>query len=169
MHEQHEAARKISHNVAQSSTAAREVSDRIVTVADEAVNTGRQAGEVEAMLRGMTEQVGELGRVLTRTVRTSTPEVNRRSSPRHAIETPATLIDASGGHPTQLADISTGGARLQGVNGMGRVAAGHKAVLRVDELEVPSSVVQSGDDSCRLKFEPGNAAAVQRWIDRNKH
>jgi methyl-accepting chemotaxis protein len=156
---QQAATDQISHNVAQSALAAREVSDRIVEVADEAVNTGRQAGQVEQMLHDMAEQVGELGRTLTRMVRTSTPEVNRREAPRYPIGSPV-RID---GHAGILEDISLIGARVSGVP---RLSLGSTVKLQVDSLDVPMSIVESEAGLCRLKAADSQRDIIDQWLRR---
>ncbi len=162
--EQHQATDQISRNVVQSSNAARDVADRIVEVADEAVNTGRQAGDVEKRLRGMAEQVGELGRILTHTVRTSTPEVNRRNAPRFEISAPAELKSLSGVHQGELRDISATGARLAGVPSLER---GQEAVLKIDHIDVPVSVVDSCNGICRVRVVGERPPQLEQWITQN--
>ena len=157
--EQQSATDQISRNVAQSALAAREVSDRIVEVADEAVNTGRQAGQVEKMLQDMAEQVGELGRTLTRMVRTSTPEVNRREAPRFPVGSPVRLD----GHPGTLEDISVTGARVSGVP---RLNSGASVRLQTDGLDLPMSVLESEEGMCRLKAAEGQRETIDQWLRR---
>jgi ABC-type transporter Mla subunit MlaD len=157
--EQQSATDQISRNVAQSALAAREVSDRIVEVADEAVNTGRQAGQVEKMLHDMAEQVGELGRTLTRMVRTSTPEVNRREAPRYPLDA-AVRLD---GHQGRIEDISAIGARITGVP---RLAAGSQVRLQLDSLDIPAIVVEGAADLCRIKFAEAQRDLVDQWLRR---
>ena len=157
--EQQTATDQISRNVSQSALAAREVSDRIVEVADEAVNTGRQAGQVETMLRDMAEQVGDLGRTLTRMVRTSTPEVNRREAPRYPVGETVRL----NGHAGRLDDISAVGARVSGVP---RFELGAQVRLQIDTLDVPMTVVQGDDGLCRLKTVDGHRNLVEEWLRR---
>jgi methyl-accepting chemotaxis protein len=157
--EQQAATDQISRNVSQSALAAREVSDRIVEVADEAVNTGRQAGQVEQMLHDMAEQVGELGRTLTRMVRTSTPEVNRRESPRYPADNDVRLD----GHQGHLEDVSAGGARVAGVPAF---PIGAQVRLRLDDLDLAATVVFSGEGLCRVKFATDQQDRVERWLRR---
>jgi len=155
--EQQAATDQISRNVSQSAIAAREVSDRIVEVADEAVNTGRQAGQVEKMLQDMAEQVGELGRTLTRMVRTSTPEVNRRQAPRYPIDAPVTVD----GHQGRIADISSSGAR---VTGTPKMATGAAVRMRIESLDVAATVIEGKDGLCRLKFTVEQRDLIDRWL-----
>jgi methyl-accepting chemotaxis protein len=157
--EQQAATDQISRNVAQSAKAASEVSDRIVEVADEAVNTGRQAGQVEKMLHDMAEQVGELGRTLTRMVRTSTPEVNRREAQRFPVDSPVRLD----GHQGRLSDISAGGARVTGVP---RLSVGAQVRVQVDSFEVTGTVIESDEGLCRVKFTEAQHDRVDQWLRR---
>ncbi|WP_085375132.1 methyl-accepting chemotaxis protein [Magnetospirillum sp. ME-1] len=80
--EQDAATKEIARNVTQSAEAAREVTERIILVADEARRSGAEASAVTSLLAGMAAQVGELGQVLNRVVRTAAPEVDRRHEPR---------------------------------------------------------------------------------------
>jgi len=80
--EQDAATKEIARNVAQSADAAREVTERIILVADEARRSGAEASSVTTVLADMATQVGELGQVLNRVVRTAAPEVDRRHEPR---------------------------------------------------------------------------------------
>jgi methyl-accepting chemotaxis protein len=80
--EQDAATKEIARNVTQSAEAAREVTERIIVVADEARRSGAEAAAVTSVLGEMATQVGELGHVLNRVVRTAAPEVDRRHEPR---------------------------------------------------------------------------------------
>jgi methyl-accepting chemotaxis protein len=157
--EQHQATDQISRNVSQSALAAREVSDRIVEVADEAVNTGRQAGQVEKMLKDMAEQVGDLGRTLTRMVRTSTPEVNRRESTRHPVDAAVRLE----GHQGRLQDLSAGGARIVGVPAL---TVGAQVRLQIDSFDVVGTVIEGEEGLCRIKFAAAQRDLVDQWLRR---
>jgi len=159
--EQDAATREISRNVEQSAHAAREVSDRIVEVADEAQSTGAQSGRVTEMLDGMAVQVSELEHVLNRVVRTATPDVNRRSAPRVAVQARAELSWDDGCHQGELVDISPGGARVVGVP---EATPGLEGVLRLGSLDFPVTVVESRDGLCRLKIADDKAEQVERWI-----
>ena len=162
--EQQRATDEITSNVTQSSKAAREVADRIVVVADEAVNTGRQAGEVETMLRTMTGTVGELGQLLNRTVRTSTPEVNRRENPRYRLEMPVKVAGENGEVQGTVMDISLGGARISGIPGL---AAGQRTTLNLEGVSLPAVVIESNDNFCRVKIDEDRRPQVGLLINRH--
>jgi len=163
--EQHKAANEITRNVMDSSKAAREVSDRIIVVAEEAVNTGKQAGDVETMLHGMTDKVGELGRLLNRTVRTSTPEVNRRTAARHkiGIEVPVRVEGLGHELTGRVEDISVGGVQMSGLPEM---PVGGRATLRLDDLVVLARVIESRGKICRMRIDEDKQSQVAAWIER---
>lgn len=157
--EQQDAATKeISRNVHQSAEAAREVTDRIGEVADEARHTGSEASEVNELLCGMAGQVGELRHILNRVVRTAAPEVDRRSSPRQEMNSPATLTVADRVIAATLADLSEDGARLRDLGGD---IPGDHGVLSAPSLGTPRQfrVVGREAGQVRVCFQPSLAAA----------
>jgi methyl-accepting chemotaxis protein len=158
--EQDAATGEIARNVQQSAQAAQETSDRIIEVASEAANTGRQADMVDQMLDAMAEQVAELGHVLTRVVRTATPDVNRRSAPRYAIREKVRV----GEHEGEVADISLGGVRVVGLPNAS--CPGQRCTVQVGDLQVPATVIESRDGFCRMKLVPGREDAVGQWIGK---
>ena len=161
--EQDAATGEISRNVQQSAQAAGEVTERIGAVAGEAATTGKQAEMVETLLEAMAEQVEELGHVLTKVVRTATPDVDRRANPRFAVQARVKLILPQGERDGDLIDISANGAHVGGLSG---VPAGQRCTLAVDEVRVPAIVVESEKGVCRLKMEGKPDDALARWIAR---
>jgi methyl-accepting chemotaxis protein len=159
------ATKEIARSVQQSAHAAREVTDRIVEVADEAISTGKQAGLLEGMLHNMAAQVAELRLVLNRVVRTATPDVDRRGTPRYAVEAEVALIGRSGEIRGELTDISLGGARVKSDQ---MLAPGEQGTMRFDGISVPIVVVESANGFCRVKMQDGNEDIVDRWIARQK-
>jgi len=105
----------------------------------------------------MAEQVGELGRTLTRMVRTSTPEVNRRTAPRFPIDAPV----AVDGHHGRIEDISAVGARITGTP---RMSEGAQVRMRIESLDVAAIVVEGRDGLCRLKFTVEQRDLIDRWL-----
>jgi methyl-accepting chemotaxis protein len=161
--EQDAATGEISRNVQQSAQAAGEVTERIGAVAGEAATTGKQAEMVETLLEAMAEQVEELGHVLTKVVRTATPDVDRRANPRFAVKARVRLILPQGERDGDLIDISANGAHVGGLSG---IPAGQRCTLAVDEVRVPATVVESEKGVCRLKMEGKPNDALARWIAR---
>ncbi|TAN66852.1 MAG: hypothetical protein EPN20_07030 [Magnetospirillum sp.] len=162
--EQDAATKEIARNVQQSAQAAQEVTERIVAVAEEAASTGKQAATVETLLDTMAEQVEELGHVLTRVVRTATPDVNRRATPRFAVKTKARLACGQTEIEGELADISVGGARVVGLS---QAPVDQRCLLKVDGTQVPMTVIESRNGVCRMKTTPGHDEAIGRWIDQH--
>ncbi len=139
------------------------MTERIVAVANEAAATGKQAEMVDTLLEAMSEQVAELGHVLTKVVRTATPDVNRRSTPRFAIKAKASFACPQGGEVSgELADISAGGAR---VVGLPRGPQG-RCTLAIDDVRVPVEVVESRDGVCRVRIDGDRSQPVSEWIAR---
>jgi methyl-accepting chemotaxis protein len=169
--EQDAATKEIARNVVQTASAAEEVATRIVSVADDAAATGENARKVEAMLEGMQEQVTSLQAILTRVVRSTTPEVNRRQYERVDVNEPVDLaIDVQVGnilHKGTLIDISEGGARISGLPADVKLAAGG-LILKDVPHPVPFEVIESAQDRLRLRFGedfPGRGA-LMFYIER---
>ena len=164
--EQDAATKEIARNVQQSAQSAQEVTERIVSVANEAAATGKQAAMVETLLDAMAEQVEELGHVLTKVVRTATPDVNRRAAPRFAVKAQAKLACGSSEIEGELVDISVGGAR---VIGLPQAPQENNGLLKVDEVRAAVTVVESRTGMCRVKIASDQGEAVNRWINKQSN
>ena len=79
MEQQAAATAEIARSVAETATAAHELTDRVGEVSAEADMTDQRAAVVRDNANGLGIAVGELQQSLIRVVRTSTAEVNRRS------------------------------------------------------------------------------------------
>ena len=89
--EQNSVTVEISRTVEETSLAAREVASQIVSVSNEAVETGRRASEIRDGSAEIASKVDVLRATLVRVIRTSTSDVDRRISSRTEIRCPATL------------------------------------------------------------------------------
>jgi len=112
--EQGAATQEIARNVAQTSDAAQEVAERIARVSDEARLTGERAGTVGSISAEVATGIDHLREVLVRVVRTATVEVNRRRSPRYAVDRGCTVIMGGRGVSARLVDCSEGGFGARG-------------------------------------------------------
>ncbi|MCW2247647.1 methyl-accepting chemotaxis protein [Azospirillum fermentarium] len=130
--EQGAATNEIARNVAQTSDAAREVAARIAGVSDEANATGARAAEVSSLSGAVSDSIDALRTVLIRVVRTATKDVDRRVTPRYALNRSATLILGGQPHTVSVEDFSEGGALL--LNGPASARDGTRGELRVDGL-----------------------------------
>ncbi|MBU8545468.1 MULTISPECIES: methyl-accepting chemotaxis protein [Roseomonadaceae] len=156
MAQQNEATGDIARTVVGTADAARQMTGRLaaVTEAGEAVAVraaalGEMAGEVTTGLTGLRQ-------AMVATVRGAAPELERRGSPRHAVQLGATLRHGGAVLAVRVEDVSMGGARL--AKGPAWPAAlAHGAVV---ELELPgigrraAEVVGLEDGGLRLRFRP---------------
>jgi methyl-accepting chemotaxis protein len=112
--EQGAATAEIARNVAETASAANEMTRRISEVSQEAEQTGQRSAAVRDDASALNTMVDELKHAVIRVVRTSTAEVDRRQSLRHAMNLPCRITAGShGAHPARVIDISEGGASIQ--------------------------------------------------------
>jgi methyl-accepting chemotaxis protein len=105
------ATAEIARNVAETAAAANVMTGRTADVSAEAVRTGEQAADVERNTTGLAAAVGDLQRSVVRVVRTSTAELDRRTSQRYATDLPCRIVLTSGASRTaRVTDLSPGGA-----------------------------------------------------------
>ncbi|MDO8607263.1 MAG: methyl-accepting chemotaxis protein [Phaeospirillum sp.] len=118
--EQSAATREIARTVVQSAGAVGHVSDLMGTLADVASRGSELSTDVEKDIGRMTEAVLVLGRAITREVRSSCPEVDRRRTPRFG-SLLEVAIDAGGVRRQAVAtNVSEGGLCLHcDGNGLG--------------------------------------------------
>ncbi len=107
---------------------------RIAEVSDAAVTAGSQASTVERQVATLSLEVSRLGSELTKVVRTSFPDVDRRAEPRYPAHGVARLTHAGGATDLTLGDISdhgfsgmTGDAVQPGSTGTVALASGQSA------------------------------------------
>ena len=103
---------EISRTVEETSLAAREVAAQIVSVSNEAAETGRRASEIKDGSADIAGKVDDLRATLTRVIRTSTADVDRRVSSRLAIHRPGTLKHHGRSEKVMVRDLSLGGAMI---------------------------------------------------------
>ena len=111
--EQGAATSDIAHNVAETAAAARDMTDRIGEVSEEAGRTGRHAATVLEHTEALHLSVGSLRQSVIRVVRTATPDVDRRKLPRYEVGQSCIVSSERHGRQTaHLIELSTGGASL---------------------------------------------------------
>jgi len=84
----------IAFNVAETASAAADMSTRITVVSAEAEQTERHSLSVRGNASALEDAVAELRHAVIRVVRTSTAEVNRRGAPRHLVDLACRLTAA---------------------------------------------------------------------------
>ncbi len=156
--QQSAATREIARTVGQSAGAAGGVSDLMGTLADIAARGSVLSKDMEKDVGRMTEGVLVLGRAITREVRSSCPEVDRRRAPRFGTLFEVTL-DAAGVRRQAVAtDVSEGGLCLH-CEGNG-LAAGVAVELDSPALEGGRrGVVVAAGDFVHVAFDGGDRLA----------
>jgi methyl-accepting chemotaxis protein len=162
------ATAEIARNVTETANAANAMTSRTNDVTVEAVDTGRYATEVRDNTVALNEAVAELRHSVIRVVRTSTAEVDRRQTPRHALDLPARLSVAGGGETAvRVKDLSEGGAYVCGTPNM---PVGARGTLRLDGYGVALNWVAraSEGDGIHVAFALDDAgrAAVRSLLAR---
>lgn len=94
--QQSAATNEIARSVAGAASAAREVAVQIGHVSSATADAGQPAGHVREAPAQARVEIESMRGTLVKVVRTSTPEVNRRSSPRFEMPCEA-VIEAGGG------------------------------------------------------------------------
>jgi methyl-accepting chemotaxis protein len=113
--QQEAATGEISRNVAQTTQAAQEVANRISDVSSEATATGARASAVMTLSDSVAASIDQLRHVLVETIRTATPEVNRRQCNRHPVKRPGRLRIGHQDVAVTIDNASEGGAQVSGL------------------------------------------------------
>ncbi len=153
------ATQEIARTVAESATASREVATRIAEVSSAAVEAGRQADMVGKQVRSLSDDVGLLKRELTRVVRTSVDDVDRRSDERMPARGEARFTHAGGAVSLTLADVSAGG--ISGET-QGQVPVGTEGRLSLPSgLSARCTTIYAGEGRVGFRFiDAAEAAAL---------
>jgi methyl-accepting chemotaxis protein len=162
------AAAEIARNVAETAAAAREMTQRIDEVSVEAEQAGGHGTRVRDDTGMLNTMVGELTHSLTRIVRSSATEADRRTHPRYTCDLRCKL--SAPGHDScsaSLANISRDGTAVKGGPPL---EAGTRGTLEPDGfgLALPFVVQENAGDTMRLRFDldPAKADRLQQALDR---
>jgi methyl-accepting chemotaxis protein len=161
--QQDAATREIARNVAQAAQAAENVTERIHAVAEDAQQAGVQAARMEQLVDTMAGSVTELGSVLTQVVRTTAPEVDRRSDPRYPVNGKVKTRCAHGEFDGELKDLSVGGARIANLP---HGAPGETGSLELGGVTVPYTTVAFKNQTVHLKLDDSKRQDVRAWLEQ---
>ncbi len=158
----------IAFNVAETASAAADMSNRILEVSAEAEQTERHALSVRENASALELAVAELRHAVIRVVRTSTTEVDRRLATRHPIDRPCRVGADGTTYDARLMDLSETGARIECAPPL---APGSRGSLSVDASAAPVPfVVRTLDHrgALHVRFDETEAAggAVAALLDR---
>jgi methyl-accepting chemotaxis protein len=151
--EQSSVTLEIARTVEETSLAAREVASQIVSVSNEAVETGRRASEIRDGSAEIANKVDALRATLVRVIRTSTSDVDRRSSSRINIRRPATLKLQGKSASVMVRELSLGGAIIE--EAYPEVAVNTPLTLVIDGIptELKGSLARKDDGTTLVKFD----------------
>ncbi len=149
---------EISRTVEETSLAAREVASQIVTVSNEAIETGRRASEIRDGSAEIANKVDLLRATLVRVIRTSTSDVDRRISSRVDIRLPATLKLQGKSCRVTVRDLSLGGALIEGTVPGAPVDTPIKLAIDGVAGELNGCLARKDADATSVKFEMSEAA-----------
>jgi len=150
--EQGAATAEIARNVSETATAANEMARRICEVSAEAQRTGGQAGAMLNDTRALKEELVEVKHAVTRSIRTSTADVDRRRSAFHRGS-----VEPLGYRRTRFGERAR--QRYVGTQCMysrrPRVSVGTRGTLGPEEggLTLPFSFHGVDDDALHVTFE----------------
>ena len=150
---------EISRTVEETSEAARQVAAQIASVSREANETGRRASEMRDGSLEIAKMVDDLRSTLVRVIRTSTTDVDRRTSARIALHRPGKLRVAGQLMTVTVRDIALGGAMLD--QAMPELSIDTPVMLNIDRVPVDlvGFVARKGQNSTLIKFNLTGAAA----------
>jgi methyl-accepting chemotaxis protein len=132
MERQSTVTQEISRTVSESAQAAREVASQIVNVSTEAAETGRRAEEIREGTADIAGKVNDLRAILVRVVRTSTTDVDRRTSVRSDLHRQGTVEINGRSQRVTVRNLSeTGVVLLDAIDG---VMVGSPVVVSVEGL-----------------------------------
>jgi methyl-accepting chemotaxis protein len=162
------ATAEIARNVTETADAANAMIERTSEVATEAEKTGQRAAEVHQDAAGLNAAMTELRQSVTRVVRTSSADVDRRRGIREPVALSGSLsAPGQAAREVRVSDISEGGAS---VHGGPELSMGSNGTLRLDggSLVLPFIVRNVEDDALHLMFalDEAGAARIGAFLER---
>jgi methyl-accepting chemotaxis protein len=164
--EQNIVTEEISRTVEETSHAAREVAAQISTVSNEAIETGRRAAEIRDGSADIAIKIDQLRATLVRVIRTSTSDVDRRTSIRLEIGRRGKLMLHGRSIDVTVRDLSLGGAMID--ENIAAANVGAPMTLTIDGIgaELGGIVTRKDAASTLLSFTltPAAKKAVGEYV-----
>ena len=162
MEEQGTTTAEIARSVAGTAEAANEVTRRTTEVLAEAEQTGIHAGDVRENAVALNTAVGALQHSVIRVVRTATPEVNRRSGQRYAVDLPCRVSVGGRSHDARLIDMSDSGAQVCGLPPVhSETWHAHRRWYRL-AAAVHGQIQRRRRTACRIRTGPKSGSEFRR-------
>ena len=149
---------EISRTVEETSHAAREVAAQIVSVSNEAIETGRRASEISDGSAEIASKVADLRATLVRVIRTSTTDVDRRTSSRVDIRCPGLLTIQGRSVRVVVRDLSLGGAMIDDVLPTVPVDTAITLVIDGISTELTGFIARKSETATLVRFELSDEA-----------
>ena len=163
--EQGAATAEIARNMRETATAVTTMTEGAQSVRAAAEEADGQAGAVQRRAKDLGEAVGGLRLSVVRVIRTSTAEVDRRKTARHAVTLQGRYTPAGGSALAVSAlDLSEQGSLLRGEGDAPPVGAGR---LSLPGLDIAARVIRSaarGEFSVTFEPDAAERAAIGRLI-----
>jgi methyl-accepting chemotaxis protein len=150
---------EISRTVEETSLAAREVASQIVSVSNEAAETGRRASEIRDGSAEIAGKVDALRATLVRVIRTSTSDVDRRTSSRVDIRLPGTLKLHGRSRKVVVRDLSLGGAMIDEALADASVDMAITLLVEGIPAELAGFVARKSETATLVRFELSEEAS----------
>jgi methyl-accepting chemotaxis protein len=155
------ATAEIARNVTETASAANAMAERTRDVSTEAEKTGRSAAEVRDNSAALDVAMRELKEAVVRVVRTSTTEVDRRKSIRHAVALSCRVsVPGQAALTGNVTDLSETGAAIRDVPPLG---VGARGTLGLDAIgtPLPFTVRSSAGGVSHVAFELDASTAAK--------
>ena len=163
--EQASATHEIARNVTQTTESTQEVATRIDRVSREAAETGEHAADVGRISLEVAQSIEQFRETMVRTLRTSTPEVDRRSEGRMPVTFPAKITYGTTVVEGRVVDISRKGIKITGLTD---IPAGQTCQISAHGVDVTAVVKKTKDGITRFKFDEAAAERAHQWLEHVK-
>ena len=156
--EQNVVTAEISRTVEETSHAAREVAAQIASVSREANEAGRRASDIRDGSVDIARKVDELRTILVRVIRTSTSDVDRRTSARIAMHRSGKLKVTGQILTVMVRDLALGGAMLDET--LPQVSVDTPVTLYIDDIAIDLTgfVARKDQANTLVRFNLSDAA-----------
>lgn len=163
--EQDAATREIVRTVEETSASGNKMAMRISDVSNQAQNSRERAETVLSLSGEVSSAALELRGLLTRIVRTSTDEVDRRSHPRFDVSAPGRLHWNGGEAVIRMINLSAGGLAFAMESGHAAPGKMVKAKLMLKESSDLPNLVVIGADGGTIHARWEQSADTPGWAD----
>lgn len=161
MEEQTATIGEIARHVEETARAASFVADSVSIVLDEAAKTGEGARSLSGSVSNVDESIARLRESIVRVIRTSSPDVERRTDPRYEIHAPGTLMESQ--QKVTVENLSKGGALL---GADANLHGGEIGRLKVADAQVSYKVLGMDKSGAHLQFADPTSAEFDQALAR---